>query len=567
MHCRHFLHLCSKPNTSNMKKMMLLVALAITQMTFAQKKDTAFANAQLTNATVYYGYGAELKHSSKATLVNGMQQVIISNVAMQPDINTLQVACPENITILSFYHRIYTEPAKPRPALQPAKGYDTIKLLQRQVAAIVNEYQINEEVLRKISGLIENNFVTPDKKYISSTELVKLTNYYTGQVKQIRQKLFELHVKRTDTEEMISQISIRLSQTNQQEPITENPKPTGQLVMQVLAKGGGSVDFDFNYFTRNAGWVPTYDIRVKTIDNSFKLVYKALVSQTTGLNWDAVKLTLSTSNPNQGTTLPALSPLFLQLYVPALYQVQKDISVENNNMPQLSEVVVTASNLNKRNLNNSVSNVSDYTQLRESQLNTNFEIDLPYDIPSDGTAYSVTIKDEKLQATYQHFAIPKLDRDAFLLARLNRWDSLSLMPGQANIIMDNVYLGKSYLDPNTTADTLNLSLGRDKRIAISRKLVKDVKYSRSDNKTEIFNYEITIKNNKKQPLQMVLKDQYPLSREKEVEVTLTEDGKAMKVTETGILTWDVELQPGESRKIKFSYQVKYPKSKVLQETR
>ncbi|MEI2748733.1 MAG: DUF4139 domain-containing protein [Ferruginibacter sp.] len=155
----------------------------------------------------------------------------------------------------------------------------------------------------------------------------------------------------------------------------------------------------------------------------------------------------------------------------------------------------------------------------------------------------------------------------FLLARLNRWDSLSLMPGQANIIMDNVYLGKSYLDPNTTADTLNLSLGRDKRIAISRKLVKDVKYSRSDNKTEIFNYEITIKNNKKQPLQMVLKDQYPLSREKEVEVTLTEDGKAMKVTETGILTWDVELQPGESRKIKFSYQVKYPKSKVLQETR
>ena len=546
---------------------MLLAALAITQLTFAQKKDTAFTTAQLTNATVYYGYGAELKHSSKATLVNGMQQVIISNVAMQPDINTFQVACPENITILSFYHRIYTEPVKPRPALQPAKGYDTIKQLQRQVAAIVNEYQINEEVLRKITGLIENNFVTPDKKYISSTELVKLTNYYTGQVKQLRQKLFELQVKRTDTEELISQINNRLYQANQQQPVYEDPKPTGQLVMQVLARGAGSVDFDFNYFTRNAGWVPTYDIRVKTIDNSFKLVYKALVSQTTGLNWDAVKLNLSTSNPNQGTTLPALSPLFLQLYVPALYQVQKDISAQNNNMPTLSEVVVTAAPGLKRNLSNSVSNVSDYTQLKESQLNTNFEIDLPYDIPSDGMAYSVTIKDEKLQASYQHFAIPKLDRDAFLLARLNRWDSLSLMPGQANIIMDNVYLGKSYLDPNTTADTLNLSLGRDKRIAISRKLVKDVKYSRSDNKTEIFNYEITIKNNKKQPLQMVLKDQYPLSREKEVEVTLTEDGNAMKVTETGILTWDVELQPGESRKIKFSYQVKYPKSKVLQEMR
>jgi uncharacterized protein (TIGR02231 family) len=294
-----------------------------------------------------------------------------------------------------------------------------------------------------------------------------------------------------------------------------------------------------------------------------------MVSQSTGLNWQAVKLNLSTSNPNQGTTIPTLSPYFLQLYVPQLYANINEGYTSQNLSPTLSEVVVTADNNTlKRNLNNSISTVGDFMQLKESQLNTNFEIDLPYDIPSDGNAYAVTIKDEKIPATYQHFAVPKLDRDAFLMAQLSRWDSLSLLPGQANIIMDNIYLGKSFIDPNITTDTLNISLGRDKRIAVNRKMVKDYKSSgRGDNKTEIYTYEITIKNNKKQPVTMLIKDQIPISRTKEVEVTLTASDFTERNIETGQLSSQIQLQPGESKKIRFVYQIKYPKNKILQETR
>jgi uncharacterized protein (TIGR02231 family) len=154
------------------------------------------------------------------------------------------------------------------------------------------------------------------------------------------------------------------------------------------------------------------------------------------------------------------------------------------------------------------------------------------------------------------------------MAQLSRWDSLSLLPGQANIIMDNIYLGKSFIDPNITTDTLNISLGRDKRIAVNRKMVKDYKSSgRGDNKTEIYNYEITIKNNKKQPVTMLIKDQIPISRTKEVEVTLTASDFTERNIETGQLSSQIQLQPGESKKIRFVYQIKYPKNKILQETR
>ena len=547
---------------------MLLFFIAA-HLANAQQKDTITTQAGLTGATVYYGYGAELQHSSKATLVNGMQQVVISNIALQPDINTLQVACPENVTILSYYHRIFTPTIPPTPPIPPSKSYDTIKILQKRIGALRNQYSIQEDVLRRISALIDNNFTTPDKQNISSAELIKLTNYYTAQVKDIRDKLYDLDQQRIELDEKVRDISNRINATQVQQIQPELPKPTGQLIMQVLAKGAGTVDFDLSYYTRNAGWVPTYDIRVKTIDNSFKLVYKAMLSQSTGLNWNAVKLNLSTSNPNQGTTLPAISPLQLQLYVPVLYNSIQQNNMTNYSVPVMADAAkLTLAEVKDVNTTGAISTVSNFTTLKESQLNTNFEIDLPYDIPSDGNAYSVTIKDEKVPVTYQHFAIPKVDKDAFLMAQLSNWDSLSLMPGQANIIMDNVYLGKSYLDPNTTADTLNLSLGRDKRIAINRKLIKEyIKTSKGDTKTEMFTYEITVKNNKKQAVAMALKDQYPISKVKEIEVTVTDNGKPDEVSEMGIMTWDIKLQPGESRKIRFSYRVKYPKDKILQEIR
>ena len=536
----------------------------------AQVKDTSNSKASLTSATVYFGYGAQLQQQSKTNLNNGTQIVVINNIALQPDINTMQITCPENVTILSFYHRLYS---KPRPVVvKPVNQLqqDSLKKLQKALNASSNEYSINEDVLARINALIENNFTRPDKKDISSEELIKLTNFYTGQIKQIRQKLFDLQQQKNEIVIQISQITNRINEQQPQPEVSnEEYQATGQLILQVMSKSAGSTDFEFSYFTRNAGWVPSYDIRVKTIDNSFKLVYKAMVSQSTGLNWEAIKLNLSTSNPNQGTTIPTLSPYFLQLYVPQLYANINEGYTSQNLSPTLSEVVVSANRkVVNDNVTDSFSTVGDFLQLKESQLNTNFEIDLPYDIPSDGNAYAVTIKDEKIPATYQHFAVPKLDRDAFLMAQLSRWDSLSLLPGQANIIMDNIYLGKSFIDPNITTDTLNISLGRDKRIALNRKMVKDYKNSgRGDSKTELYTYEITIKNNKKQPVTLLLKDQIPISRTKEVEVTLTSCDFTERNLETGQLSSQIQLQPGESKKIRFGYQIKYPKNKVLQETR
>jgi uncharacterized protein (TIGR02231 family) len=177
----------------------------------------------------------------------------------------------------------------------------------------------------------------------------------------------------------------------------------------------------------------------------------------------------------------------------------------------------------------------------------------------------VALKELKLPATYKYYAAPRVEKEAFLLAEINDYSKYNLLPGEANIIFEGLYVGKTYINPNQTADTLNLSMGRDKKISIKREKVADKSGTKflSSKKEQTFTYDITVRNNKKEAVQLLLKDQYPLSPDKEIEVTLIESNDAKINTETGILTWDLNLKPNETYKIRISYKVKYPKDKII----
>ena len=112
---------------------------------------------------------------------------------------------------------------------------------------------------------------------------------------------------------------------------------------------------------------------------------------------------------------------------------------------------------------------------------------------------------------------------------------------------------------------MNLTLGRDKRVVVTREKLTDfssVKFL-GVNKKQIFTYEITVRNNKKEAVQMELKDQYPLTTDKDIEVELLQYDGAAKNDETGILTCKTQLAPGEIKKYRLSYSVKYPKDKLI----
>lgn len=568
-----------------MKKFLLFSGLILfgvissAQGQLRENVDTAKADATISSAAVYFGYGAELTHIAKVKVDAGTKIIVLNLLSTNADINSLQISVPEEVALLSQHYSVYYPPVPLLPKTREVeKLEDSILLVQKEISRINNLISIDQEILNKTGFLIETTFKTTGNKTVTSDEVVKLLEYYNTKIEKLKTTIYNQGQSILMQNKRIDELRKRIATITTLVPVKQ--KPYGQVFLQVMCKRAGEIPIDLSYYTPNAGWTALYDIRVNSKTNKVKMVYKASLTQTTGIDWKNTKLTLSTGTPNFGVSAPILTPWYLQLYVPGLYtDLQKRAAAGNatRNMIQsfsddkpLSEVIVSDGvgqfkQQKEKDLNIDPSTLQQYTTLNEGQLNTNFEIDLPYDIESDGKLHSVTIKDQEISCILKNYAVPRIDKEAYLLAEVADWQNLDLLPGDANIIMDDTYIGKSVIDPTTTADTLNLSLGRDKRIAIKRSLVKELSSLKTSggSSRQVFTYEILVKNNKLTDINLLLKDQFPLSTIKEVEVKLEDGSDAMVNVETGVLTWKIELKPGESRKVRFSYSVKYPKDKKI----
>ena len=565
-----------------MQKTVWLAVLLATISTNAQvtiTADTARAAAEVSQATVYFGYGAELTHQSKVKVSASTKTIVIDQISTHVDINSLQISCPESVALLSHRYMIfYPLPPEVVKNKEVERLEDSINIVQKEINRIGNLILIDQETLAKTGVLIEATLNSNGNKTVTSAEVLKLVEYYNTKIEKSKTAIFNHQQNSKQLDKRIDELEKRIDLMNINLPPVK--KPYGQLILQVICKKTEEIPVSLSYYTQNAGWTPVYDIRVNSKTNKVKLVYKASLTQTTGIDWKKTRMTLSTGTPNFGVSAPVLSPWYLQLYVPELYKALQGraagVNVTRNTIQSfnddkaLAEVVVTGYNgsyeqqkMEKDTVDPST--LQQYTTLNEGQLNTNFEIDLPYDIESDGQLHSVTIKDEEIVCVLKNYAVPRADKEAYLLAEVVDWQNLDLLPGDANIIMDDTYIGKSVIDPNTTADTLNLSLGKDKRLAVKRSLVKELSSLKTSggSSRQNFTYEVMVKNNKLTDVNLLLKDQYPLSTVKEVEVKLEDNGEAMVNEETGVLTWKISLKPGESKKVRFSYSVKYPKDKKI----
>ena len=118
---------------------------------------------------------------------------------------------------------------------------------------------------------------------------------------------------------------------------------------------------------------------------------------------------------------------------------------------------------------------------------------------------------------------------------------------------------------SATDDTLSLSLGKDNGIKVARKLVKEYSTKRfiGSNRTESKQFEISLRNSKRVSVVIVVKDQFPVSVTKEIDIEDVKASEGQIDKDTGIVTWLITLQPGEEKKLGIGYNVKYPKDRKV----
>lgn len=539
-----------------MKHLITSFLLLFTPLIWAQKAQ--ITNAKLNAVTVYFS-SAELAHSLSANLDKGTNEIVIKNIANNINENTIRILAPKSVTVLSaqFTTNTYTDIDKDNSHPKSKQIKDSIELLTLQIDKLSNQIAAEKQIVELIK---ENKKVLGNGTALNIAEYTKFINYSKEEMVASLDKADAY----TEKQNKLRTLRYELEQRLEGDVSKEKTLSKGKIVLQVMSDTPQKADFSLSYVTPRAGWFPFYELRANDINSPLSLLYKGEIYQTTGVDWKNIKLTLSSGNPNVRNEITLLKAWFLRFGNRYSAETMEFNAYRRSNTFAEAKIVADVKDVAKEEMVEATMN--DYTDVSENQLNTSFEITTPYDILSNGREYSVALKELKIKAKYEYYSAPRVDNGVYLVASIDDYSQYNLLNGEANIIFEDMYVGKTMISPNQTTESMQLTMGNDKKISIKREKIADKSETKfiSSYKEQTFTYEITVKNNKKETINLKLKDQYPISTNEKIQVELLEDSKAEVNTETGILTWNTTLKAGESKKYRLSYKVKYPKSEVIE---
>ncbi len=544
--------------------LMAGLLLATSYNTWAQSRQSV----NISHATIFLN-GAELSSSAKINLPQGESEILFTNIAGNVNQQSLNIGADNGVVIQSATFQnnfLVAQILSPQArAIQ-----DSIDIIENGRAGTNNMLAVTNE---QIAVLSQNKQVSGSQSGLSVTELTKMLDLIKTRLSGLLAEKDKLNATLKKTDERLTLLRMQLEAEK-----SKDFQPGGQLLVKFYAPRATSSDVNITYVVPNAGWSPTYDLRVEDLKNPVKLFYKANVFQNSGVKWDKIKITLSTGNPSEGAQAPALQPWYLAFYNPATYGQGYLNSYQNQAAPSRSAVNIGGSRsdaevyivdgiktLGKREEDLQKSSINNYVQTNNSGVSTTFDIDLPYTIPSDGQHHLVSVKSYELPATYRYFVVPKMDRDAFLQAQITNWEDLNLIPATTNIFYEGSYVGQGFIDMRNTKDTMNISLGRDKKIIVRRERDKELRSVKTigTNIKETFVYTVSIRNTRKEALDITVLEQLPISNDKDIVIEDTDvDGGKLEET-TGEVKWILSVKPNETVKKKIAFTVKYPKGKSI----
>lgn len=523
--------------------------LATSHNIWAQTRQSV----DISHATIFLN-GAELSSSTKINLPQGETEILFTNIAGNVNQQSLNIGADNGVVIQSATFQnnfLVAEILSPRArAIQ-----DSIDIIEHGRAGTNNMLAVTNE---QIAVLSQNKQVSGSQSGLSVTELTKMLDLIKTRLSGLLAEKDKLNATLKKTDERLTLLRMQLEAEK-----SKDFQPGGQLLVKFYAPRATSSDVNISYVVPNAGWSPTYDLRVEDLKNPVKLFYKANVYQNSGVKWDKIKITLSTGNPSEGAQAPMLQPWYLAFYNPVAYGEGYMNSYQNQAAPRAKAIMMDS--ITEDAKAPAAGALNNYVQVNNSGISTTFDIDLPYTIPSDGQQHLVSVKSYELPATYRYFVVPKMDRDAFLQAQITNWEDLNLIPATTNIFYEGSYVGQGYIDMRNTKDTMNISLGRDKKIIVRRERDKELRSVKTigTNIKETFVYTVSIRNTRKEALNITVLEQLPISNDKDIVIEDTDvDGGTLEET-TGEVKWILSVKPNETVKKKIAFTVKYPKGKSI----
>jgi hypothetical protein len=623
-----------------MKKLLLLL-LPIFSFGQAPQK----IQSTIENVTVYYA-GASVERIAKVSILKGKNQLLFTGISQQIDEESIQISSKANLDISSVKFLLNNQSEE--------NAQKEIGILNQQKEDVLEKIATEKQNLkvfqREEEMLLKNQAIGGSYAGLKANDLKEAVEFHRTRMQEIFRKQLEINriIKALDKD--VQKINQKLTEVTD-----KADEKNSEILVELNAKElATNVEIKLGYTVMDAGWRPSYNLKVNSIDQPLQLSYKGNIFQYSGEDWKNVKLSLSNANLKRKGEAPELQPWtwgtpndyskylnetqikktgftsvfgnvkdgednsnisgvsvhikgtvlgtvtntngFYYLNIPpdlknkkielvftfiGYVSQEKQINDEKTDIilmqdsQALQEVVVTGYGVQRKSsvtgavtqiLGSKVAGVNvqatkKLVQDTETLTTQNFDLIERFTVLADGNEITADLKDLNIPAQYEYITIPKIEPEAFLTAKIIDWEQYGLLKGDANLFYEGTFLGKTELNL-TESDTLTVSLGRDKNIIVKRENIKA--YSKSQfigaKKTDNYQYQISIRNLKKQAVNIVVQDQLPMSNNKEVEIFDTDISGGILNKETGEIQWRQSIGSGQDKKIDLKYSVKYPKS-------
>lgn len=510
-------------------------------------------NAEIKHVTVFPDR-AQIDHEASVSLLSGKTILKLSGLSPYIDAQSIQVKGFGEFTILSVNQQNnYLQNLEDAPEVKNIRSQ--IEMLQLKVEDETTAINILKE---KGSFLTANKAVLDKKTTFTIEQFKSMMDLYTSNMEQIALATLK-------KERLIKDYAKQITALQQQiaNKLGQQKLPTGEILVTVSSEKQVSGKVSFSYVVSNAGWYPSYDIRVDDIKNPVVIFYKANVFQNSGVAWKDVKLSFSNATPWISGDIPSLYPWFIDYYNPPTIRIRGYGDARKSNAPVMMANDESSVKMEVKAEVAEAAPVVVEKQVGETTIT--FDVAVPYTIPSDGKIQTVEIQRLSSPAEYKYVSLPKLSPLAYLTANITDWSKFSLQSGEATLYFENSFVGKSTLNVNQLTDTLTISLGTDNSILVKREKRKDFtsKKTIGANKTDTFSFLITVRNNKSTPVKLTLNDQIPVSSNSGITVESIELSAGRYNAVTGEIKWDLEINSQETKQIILTYSVKYPKDKTV----
>jgi hypothetical protein len=289
-----------------MRLSLFVISLLFSVSALAQVRKLV-AETTIENVTIFSS-GARVERSSAVNIQAGRTEISFAGLSNQLEQQTVQLKADANITMLSIQSN--KDYLSARKIDQEEKNFielsNTAKDKLDQDVKMLDVFK-NEEAM-----LIKNQVIGGETG-VKASELKESLDLQRQRLTEVYGKEMEIQKRLISDQREFDRMRLQLGE------ISKKRDSVSYVVLVLIeSKEARTVNFQLLYNIKDAGWYPTYDVRVDEVTKPLQVLMNANVFQRSGESWKNISLMLSTGNPNDNATPSLLQPWMIGFYDPSI---------------------------------------------------------------------------------------------------------------------------------------------------------------------------------------------------------------------------------------------------------